>query len=228
MRIDKGQLFGGVPIEQVRNLLRRHVGTQFSIGGIASGLGVNVAQARRVARELLAAGYVREEKKRRGERTRWFERTLQGSRLAAATMAAPLRRSTADNLLAALIDRARTINADETYAFCVARISLFGSAMTEAARPNDVDVAVLLSRRHMDNEQQERAERARRRAASERGKRFRNMVDEIFWPQTEVLLALRQRSRGLSFSDGDAPSRLGATSKIIFEDTGSTTPRRRR
>lgn len=144
-------------------------------------------------------------------------------------MAAPLKRATVERLLAELVERARSINANEMYAYRVARILLFGSAMTESeARPNDVDVAVALSRRHSDDQVQDRAERDRRAAAWARGRRFRNMVDDVFWPQTEVLLALRQRARGLSFSDANAPSRLGAESKVIFQDHPSKDPSRRR
>jgi predicted nucleotidyltransferase len=227
VRIEKGDKLAGVPIEKVRELLRRCVGIVFPVNYLVAELGISVGKARRVAKALLQAGYVREVT-RHGERARYFERTLDGSRLAAATMAAPLRRPTVERLLEALVERARKINADDAYAFRVARILLFGSAMTEVARPNDVDVAVLLSKRFADEAVQERVEKIRRRAAWERGKRFRNMVDEIFWPQTEVLLALRQRSRGLSFSDGDAPSRLGTTSEVIFEDVPSKKSRRGR
>lgn len=88
-----------------------------------------------------------------------------------------------------------------------------------AVAPSDVDLAVTLSKRYADIEEQQRAEQARRRAAWEGGRRFPNITAEVFWPQTEVLLALRRRSRGLSLSEGDTPTRLRAESKIVFEDS---------
>jgi len=107
-----------------------------------------------------------------------------------------------DRLLKDVVDRACAINEDDGYAYRVARIALFGSALGKNPRPSDVDRAVTLSRR----------------------RRFPNITAEVFWPQTEVLLALRRRSRGLSLSEGDTPTRLRAESKIIFENT---TDRRR-
>jgi predicted nucleotidyltransferase len=202
-------------MEDVRRILRRSI-LLFDDETIRDELRITTARARRLAKALLQAGYIRDVR-RPGERAPSYERTVEGSALAGATMAPALHRSTAERLLEEVVERARAINEDDAYVYRVARIELFGSVLGNNPRPNDVDLAVTLSRRHADPDKQERAERVRRRAASERGRRFRNMTDEAFWPQTEVLLALRGRARGLSLSEGGTPARLGAKTKVIFE-----------
>jgi DNA-binding MarR family transcriptional regulator len=224
VRIVRGQKIAGVPIERVRHLMRRSTGLEFGVAMISHELDLSDGQARRLATALLAAGYIRKTKHRR-DRATFYERTLDGSTLAAATMAAPLRRSTVERLLTDVVERARAINANDAYAYRVVRIALFGSALGDDPRPGDVDLAVMLAKRNEDPVEQERAEHARRRVAWEGGRRFHD-IDDLFWPETEVRLALRRRSRGLSLVDADTPSRLGAKAKVIFEDSNKRTKSR--
>jgi DNA-binding MarR family transcriptional regulator len=214
VRIAKGETLAGVPMERVRELLRRNI-FLFDTATIAADLRITPSQAGRLAKALLRAGYVRDVR-RPGERVPCYERTLDGSTLAAATMAPPLRRTTVERLLKDVVERARAINDDDGFAYRVARIDLFGSALGEHPRPGDVDLAVTLSRRYADPNEQERADRARLQAARERGRHFPNITAQVFWAQTEVLLALRRRARGLSLSDGGTPERLGTKFKTIF------------
>lgn len=217
MRIVRGQKIAGVPIDRVRHLMRRCTGLQFTAATISHVLDLRDGEARRLASALLNAGYLRKVEQR-GERSTFYERTLDGSTLASATMAAPLRRATVDRLLSEVVERARVINANDAYAYRVVRIALFGSALGDAPRPSDVDLAVTLTRRYADPVEQDRVEWAQRRIAQEGGRRFRD-VEDLFWPETEVWLALRGRSRGLSLVGGDKPSQLNAVTKVIFEDS---------
>lgn len=217
VRITKGEMLGGVPIEDVRKLLRRNAGLSFSAESIVDDLSITNALAGRLVEALLGAGYIREVKQSH-EGDTYYERTLDGSTLAAATMAPPLRRSTVERLLKEVVERAKAINENDAYAFRVARIVLFGSALGTKERPNDIDLAVTLSKRHQDPAEQRRAEELRRRGALAGGRRFPNITAEVFWPETEVRLALKGRARGLSLLDGDAAADLGADSKVIFEE----------
>ena len=144
VQIVRGQKIAGVPIERVRHLMRRTAGLQFGAAMISHELDLNDTQARRLASALLKAGYL-QKVEQRGERSTFYERTLDGSTLASATMAAPLRRATVDRLLKDVVERARAINANDAYAYRVARIALFGSALGDALRPGDVDLAVTLT-----------------------------------------------------------------------------------
>jgi hypothetical protein len=189
---------------------------------VSQELDLNDAQARRLVTALLKAGYL-QKVEQQSERSTFYERTLDGSTLASATMTAPLRRATVDRLLKDVVERARVINANDAYAYRVARIALFGSALGDAPRPGDVDLAVTLTRRYEDPVEQERVEWARRRVAQEGGRVFRGM-DDLSWPETEVWLALRARSRGLAFVGGDKPAQLGAETKVIFDDSTKRSP----
>ena len=107
----------------------------------------------------------------------------------------PIRRETADRLLQGLQQRILEINSDDSYAFVVERAVVFGSYVnTDRDILGDLDIGVLLSDRFGDDEtvQDMAEERARGRY---RGKRW---VEEVIWPQTEILRYLRNGSPHIS------------------------------
>src|SRR5947208_5083131 len=77
----------------------------------------------------------------------WYELTDQGTRLAQASAAAPLRRATAERKLREFMARVEQVNQSEEFAYRVNRVVLFGSYLTDAERVNDIDVAVELAPR---------------------------------------------------------------------------------
>jgi predicted nucleotidyltransferase len=100
-----------------------------------------------------------------------------------ATAAKPLRKSTAEQLLAEIIGRARLINADTKLAFRVQQLVLFGSVMKGANRPNDVDIGCTLVPR-FKGERQRLLEDQRR---AEKG-RFANTSE---WAISDLLISPR-------------------------------------
>jgi predicted nucleotidyltransferase len=126
-----------------------------------------------------------------------FEPSLKGSALAQATAAKPLKRSTAERLVAELIARTRAVNEQKEFAYRVKELVLFGSYLNSSERVNDVDVAVRLHARWTGDAQRQ-AEQRRREA---RGCDFRNMSHWAIWPKLEVLQALKAHSRGLSLQE---------------------------
>jgi len=100
--------------------------------------------------------------------------------------------------------------------FRVTRLELFGSVLAGRDRPSDVDIAYRLEPR-WSGDAQHRASRERTVAARRAGRRFPTLIDEFGWPQTEVLRALRGRSRGLSLSRLETIEDIGATREVVFE-----------
>ena len=86
-----------------------------------------------------------------------FEPSTKGSALAMATAAAPLRRETAERLIAAVVERAHAINADNKWAYRIGLLVLFGmrrysgrvpQTKSGAPEPSDAEVrAILVSAR---------------------------------------------------------------------------------
>jgi len=99
-----------------------------------------------------------------------------------ATAASPLRRETAERLIAEIIERARSINNDEKWSYRIGRLVVFGSFLGGEERPNDVDIACELRPRWSDERQREE-DQVRRKA---RGEGFRNMSEWAMWPKLEV------------------------------------------
>ena len=118
MRITADQKIAGYPAVQIRQLMRETVGRSITLRYVREILRCSDAPASRVLNCLQEDGFVEPV---RGH----LEPTTKGSALAMATAAPPLRRETAERLIAGLIERARSLNADERWAY----------------RPNDVDIA---------------------------------------------------------------------------------------
>jgi hypothetical protein len=122
------------------------------------------------------------------------EVSVKGNALAMATATSPLRRATADRLLAGLLERAKAVNTDDSWAYRVGMVVVFGSYVRGVDRPNDVDVACELRPRWAPDTQMAK-EQVRREI---RAGQFRNTTQWALWPKLEVFRFLKARTRGLS------------------------------
>ena len=98
--------------------------------------------------------------------------TLDGGTYCQASAAPPIFRATAERKLAEFMERVHRVHADEHYLYCVRRVLVFGSFLTDAPKLNDVDLAIDLARRFADREVQmakEREKSAQAEAAGRRG-----------------------------------------------------------
>jgi predicted nucleotidyltransferase len=140
--------------------------------------------------------------------------SLKGSALAQSTAAKPLRRASAERLVAELVQRARRVNACDDWAYRVKVLVVFGSVVTWAERPNDVDIAYKLSPR-WNGQKQAKAEHRRRDLFDGR---FRSFVHSRFWPRLEIVRFLKSRSRGLSVQELEEWILRLPNQRIIFQD----------
>ena len=98
-------------------------------------------------------------------------------------------------------------------------VIVFGSYLAESPTLGDVDLAVSLESKEPDKARRREKENARIVQAAEAGRSFSNFTDQIFWPQREVFLKLKGRSRTIKIhSDRDAVLQRTRT-KILFEET---------
>lgn len=210
MRFDAAQTFAGVPIQRVRDLLRGSALHPFTATDWAERFNMPASQARRLCRALAEAGFIEPAPKQRNA----WQLSVLGSSLGAAQFTAPYRRATADRALGELVERARSLEGDDhPFAYRVAELRVFGSYLQpEADRVGDLDILYRLIERFTDVAEQERCEAQRRQMV----RSFRNITDEVFWPQTEVVMFLRQRraiyqlmdARGMSDFANRVESRL--------------------
>lgn len=202
----------------VRAFLRAVSVSQWNLEYAAAQLRVSRRRAGTIIERLVELGYV-EAVASSGDRS--YKRSLAGSTLAQASAAQPLRRDTAERKLADFLARVRRINEDDSYLYRVKKVLVFGSYLTAAEQINDIDVAIELAHRWDDLEKQEALRDARVGEAIRNGRRFGNISEEVSWPETEVLLALKARSRAISLHPAEDAILERADRKTVFEDVES-------
>ena len=128
MRITTNEKIADYPALQIRRLMRETVGRSITPRYVREILGCSDISAARVLSQLQEAGFV--------ESVRGYWEATKGSALAMATATHPLRRETADRLVAELVNRARLMNAYNKWAYRVRSLVLFGSYQFIERRPN--------------------------------------------------------------------------------------------
>jgi predicted nucleotidyltransferase len=133
-----------------------------------------------------------------------YETTIQGNALALAKAGKPVSRATADRVLQEFLDRVKRVNEQSELAYIVESVVVFGSYLTDRTKLNDLDIGVELTRRGKEKATDEKLQKERIARAFACGRRFGNLVEELFWPRTEVLLILKNRSRVISFCEWES------------------------
>jgi len=218
MRIDPQSQVAGVPAVVLRDFLRQVINNEWTTEAVVKGLKLSHARAERVISRLLSEGYIKETELRR--RRQLYQLAPLGRRLALATAARPLTRETAQRNLQEFLDRVRALNEDDRFCYRVQRVLLFGSFLAEQDRINDIDVAVELARRENDPDRWDAARHACIRKALAEGRQFRNLTEELCWPEIEVQRFLKSRSRAISLHPADDPVLKMTLVRVIFEDHG--------
>lgn len=229
MRINRNEMIAGQPIKVARDLAKAIGDHQIEVAFITRRLALNledsrerranrhnpnrqlVRQARALAGEMMARGWLKEVNDRRflGH---WYECTNEGTRLGLASMLKPIPRAKAEKIVAGLIERAHAVNSTPELIYSVKRLRVFGSYITQAEDLGDIDIAFELERRRLDNEGWVEANERRARLS---GKQVR-WPNTIIYGEIEVQLRLKNRDRYLSLHPADEPERLKAESRVIF------------
>lgn len=167
---------------------------------IAHVVKTDVAEADRLLRQLESDGYVTHQTREYdGEPEVWWNTTLLGSGLAGASFLKPINRAKAEDLLAGVLDRAASYNADPDKPVWIEKISLFGSLLDQTATDfGDIDLHVVLE----DRAEHDAAEAALAYAHAS-GRSFPNWIDRLFWAKTEAKQILRNRSGYISIHSED-------------------------
>jgi len=207
MRVQKTDRVGGIPAPIARKLMQILHGHEFQL-----------AQAERIFRAngiddvsdaidgLVADGYLEIVQSDRPD-TKWTP-TINGNALAMASFGKPIKRVTADRLVHELVERAKAINADSTMPVYIERLRVFGSYLNPDVDPlGDVDIELISAKRASEEQ------RAVYTKAS--GRSFNTYVDQLFWPEHELLRILRNRSAALNITNENV-SRFTELTQEIF------------
>ncbi|POH72477.1 hypothetical protein [Arthrobacter glacialis] len=194
MRIAKTDLIAGLPAPAARQFLRRVKNEDFEEEWALSLLDTPDIDKPSTALGLFQAqGYIERTGASDG-RYLWWRTTILGNALAMASFGRPISRKTAERLVAAIQERARTYNSDLTKPYYVQRLRIFGSYLDKTIDPlGDVDVELIIGQRVTDPE-------ALLRYAAESGRTFPSFMDQLMWPQKEILQTLRNRSTAINIT----------------------------
>jgi predicted nucleotidyltransferase len=161
-------------------------------------------KAERLITELVKLELVRKSEFQPEKNIVRYETTIQGNALALAKAGKPVSRASADRVLQEFLDRVKSVNEQSELAYSVESVIVFGSYLTDRTKLNDLDIGVELTRRGKEKAPDEKLQKERIARAFASGRRFGNLVEELFWPRTEVLLILKNRSRVISFCEWES------------------------
>jgi len=205
MILQKHQTIVGHPAPVIRRFLRQmgswHVDQEFA----EEKLGCSAQEAARVMSSLQRAGYI--SARSDGKGLRLYRRTTEGNRLAQASLR-PISRTTADRMLRGFVQRIRKVNSSRSFLYTMTAAVVFGSAVSDAEELGDVDVAIRLERKLADWEAHVRLIYERVWQARRKGKRFRNITEQVCWPAIEIRKFLTSGTRQLNIHEFDELSRL--------------------
>ncbi|WP_158945593.1 hypothetical protein [Granulicella sp. S190] len=195
MRVTTEQNIAGQSALKVRNFLRKHYFKGISVRKAETALELSQENAAAFLNELVLLGYINQQWENAHQ---WFELTLQGEALAHTTAAKPIHRKTAEKALAHFMERVHRVNSTSEYLYRISDVILFGSILSNIERLGDVDIALQLEAKVNDEKVFQDWATARGRVAQAAGRSFRGAIDWICWPQMEIILQLKARSRSLS------------------------------
>ncbi len=214
MRIDKTQIIAGFSAIIVRDFLMKVMDRLFTGDDVVRHFKTNKSDATTIIEELLKIEYVEPVEIRKHQ---LWSVTAAGRTLALASAAKPILRKTADKKIAELLERVATINSSNQYVYAVTKVVVFGSYLSEQERINDVDIAIALEKKATsDDHFIEMCERSIQKA-QESGRRFSTQIEMICWPQQEVNLFLKSRSKAISLHSLHDEVLRSAKQKVIFE-----------
>ncbi len=200
MHVNKNSLFLGHPVPLIRKAFRELVHGYADEIFFSNHLGINKAKAAILINRLIESGYL-ERGKFHGYKNH-VSLTIKGHSLRMASFASPIKRKTADKKIAELIERARFVNISNNHLYKVIRIAVFGSYLTKKERINDIDVDIILKRKFNEEIQRKKEDACIKRALN-KGKKFGNLTEELFYPMYRTQKFLKNRSRAFSLHYGD-------------------------
>ncbi len=206
-----------MPALEVRGFLRKSRSyDDWNAEFVGNELGLSQGAATKVIGTLEAEGYIEQIKTSVG-RAAWTN-TVKGNALAQASAAKPIRRDTAKRELEAFLQRVREVRDYEEFIYKVDKAAVFGSYLSDAELLSDVDIAISLVPKIKDQKLFEKAFKARISSAIASGRYFATFVNELCWPQTEVRLFLKHRSRVISLHTIEDLV-VAKESQVIYEDS---------
>ena len=214
MRIDKSQIIAGIPAITARDFLAKFKDRLFTIGDAVRYFKIDDTEVVTLIEELRECEYIEAVD---FKTHRFWGVTTTGRTLALASAAKPILRKTADKKIAEFLERVVIVNSSNHYLYDVTKVIVFGSYLSEQDRINDIDIGITLKKKTMNETRfKEMCEQSSRQAEKD-GRCFSTYVERISWPQREIHLFLKSRSRAISLHPLHDEVLRSVVQKVIFE-----------
>lgn len=217
VRINPQHRIEGVPSLLVRDALKNLCRFSWESWRFQQRLRDYADLAPKILNWLSASGLIERDPRSSGKNPLWRV-TRKGIRLANAPATPPIHRRTANRNLHHLLQRVHLINASDHFPYKIQKAVVFGSYLNPARqRLGDLDIGVEFAPRHADPQRQRQAEQNCIRARIQGGKKFANVMEMHFWPETYVLRELRGGKRSISLHDYREVLNLGCDYRVVFD-----------
>jgi hypothetical protein len=211
MRVAKDQVICGLAAPDARKLMRIY-GDRHPASTAGHLFGIDVKRAAELLTGFENHGYLRPVEAGFEPRETWWVTTVQGGALAQASFGKPIKRATAERHLAGVLERARQFNADPAKLLSVIQLSVFGSYLDPVVEElGDLDLAITYAHRDNGDDFMERV----LDCANASGRHFGTFVDQIAWPERELLMFLKNRSPAINITTEDI-SVFTSRSRVIY------------
>lgn len=221
MHIDPKTTIAGIPALEARKLVSNipYEANGFSVKCLSRRFGItqNLAQLRILAFET--EGYF-EKIVDDGKKSRW-QLTIKAASLAQSSAAKKVKRDTADKHYQAFFERIREINANDAYLYQVTKVVLFGSYLSSNNSVSDIDLFIWINRKPQFEAEFRSIREQRTKEMLSQGRRFKDYVEKLAWPELDVRKYLKNGSRVIRiqpFNEGYERFEH----KVVFDITRST------
>lgn len=191
VRITSTDQIAGLPALELRDALRYCRGDEgFYLERLADRLRLPQQETQRVLDQLVQEGYVE-------PWNDWWRTTISGNALCNAKASKPVSRAKAQAELDGFMERVAEVETSDRFLCRVERVILFGSFLDPWVDPvGDVDLAIEVSWKPIEGSRPQLA----LAHAKTSGRRMASFVDKLTWPEREVRLFVKGKSRVLSIA----------------------------
>ena len=206
MKIEKGQIIAGRPVLKVRDFFERF--ERYDVEDIAKFFSTTKKAAKAACLELAELGYSErvslEQMPDEHKKETWYDLLPLGRSLRLARAVPRISRQKADQILAEFIKRVNEVNSSEKYMHKITRIILFGSYIRpDVTELGDVDIAVEITSKFDDPAVRREKGQEYTRAAMKSGRRIGGFLEQMFFPEADLKVFLRNKSRYISLHTTD-------------------------
>jgi predicted nucleotidyltransferase len=200
VRIRRGDVIAGVDVLELRRYLKTR-GDRVNYITAMETFSITKPSAEKFIADLVRLELIRKCESQVEKNITYYETTIAGNALGIAKAGKPVSRKSTERILREFLNRVRSVNKHRQLAYVVESVVVFGSYLSGKKQLNDLDIAVELKAREADDATQEKLRKESLAKAFESGRRFGNIVEELYWPEREVILILKNRSRTISLCE---------------------------